>query len=265
MATNGLQDRSGRETRLLVLIVVVSLALLLVLARFRFPAATLNVTPPVPSPLANLASRAAFSDLSAAMVTAFDRIAPRVTAVRLRPPKPAPAVRRGGAAPPVAPESPVSIAPALRVRPDLAVVVLREGLEIAAMAESGLPADVVAVHPSRGLALVRVPVVEDPRFETLDGFGGFAYVVEVRAIEVGPSVRPVFVSRTWPRGHPQWPSGVIGIDGPDLEPGAFVFALEGQLVGFVLKDAAGVAIVPPAALEAAIAEFAPAAGAGSTP
>ena len=82
--TNGLQERWGRETRLLVLIVVVSLAVLLVLARFRFPAASIDVAPSAaPSPLANLVSRAAFEDLAEAMASTATRVAPRVVVVRV--------------------------------------------------------------------------------------------------------------------------------------------------------------------------------------
>jgi hypothetical protein len=259
MAVNGAPDRSRRETRLLVLIVVVSLGVLLVLARFRFPAATLTVAPPVPSPLANLASRAAFSDLSAAMISAFDRIAPVMTAVRLEPAK-VPADRD---APAAAPRLASKVAPALRVRPDLALVVVPEGLEVTAMAESGQPAEVVASNADRGIALVRVPSVAEPRVEMIDGFGGFAYVVEVTAIESGPSVQPVFVGRTVPRGDARWSSGLLGVDGPGLEPGAFVFSLEGRLLGLVLGDARGPLIVPPSAIDAGVNDLVPAAGTGS--
>src|SRR6185503_13668043 len=83
MASNGTQERQGRETRLLVLVVVVSIAVLLLLARLRFPAAELVATAPPPGPLAGLAKQAAFDDLAQTMSALVGRVSQRVLIVEL--------------------------------------------------------------------------------------------------------------------------------------------------------------------------------------
>ncbi len=257
MATNGLQERSGRETRLLVLIVIVSLGVLLLLARFRFPAATLNVAPAVPSPLSNLASRAAFRDLSDAIVTAYDTLSPRLAVVRLEEAVKPPARGRGAATPPAPRAS--RLAPALRVKPDLALVYVPAGFNVVRVA--GVPAQQVAGSETREITLVRVPAVEDSGLdEVTEGFVGFSFVIQVTATEGGPSVQPIFIGRTGAREDSRWPSGVVAIDHATVPAGSFLFTLEGRLLGLVIRDEATAAIVPPSVIDDVVAELGATAG-----
>jgi hypothetical protein len=263
MATNGFQERSGRETRLLALIVIVSLGVLLVLARFRFPAATLSVAPPVPTPLSNLASRAAFRDLSDAIVTAYDAISPRVVVVRLdeAAPPAAPPARGKSAEPPPAPPA-TRLAAAVRVRPDVAVLAVPEGFRVGRVA--GMEPQGVAADQGRALTVVRVPPRPDARLDAgVEGFTGFSFVIQVTATETGPSVQPIFIGRTGAREDARWPSGVVAVDHATVPEGAFLFTLEGRFLGMVIRTGAVAAIVPPSAIEHAAAALIAAAGAGS--
>jgi hypothetical protein len=219
----------------------------------------LSVAPPVPSPLSNLASRAAFRDLSEAIVAAYDNISPRVASVRLEEAKP-PARGRGAGQ---EAESVVSrLAPALRVRADLALVYVPRDFRVARVA--GVAAEEVAADDDRGISLVRVPVVSDPRLaDVVEGFAGFSFVIEVTATETGPSVQPIFIGRTGAREDSRWPSGVVAADHPTVPEGAFLFTLEGRLLGLVIRDAATASVVPPSAIEDAVTDLLAAAGAGS--
>jgi hypothetical protein len=249
--TNGLQERWGRETRLLVLIVVVSLAVLLVLARFRFPAATLDVATPAPSPLANLVSRAAFEELSEAMASTAGRIAPKVVAVRLSSDRPPAGSRGGRAAEP--PTKVTTLVLGLRVRPDLALVRVPAGMIPSELVDSSLPPEIVGADSKRELALLRIPASADGVVETTaDTFGGFAYVGAASATVDGVTVQPLFIGRTGPRQHERWPAALTGLDNATIEDGSLLFTIEGRLVGLVVRDAAGVAVVPPAVIDTAV-------------
>jgi hypothetical protein len=266
MTTNELPERSGRETRLLVLIVVVSLAVLMLLARFRFPAATLTVAPPAPSPLANLAGRAAFEDLAESMSTLFGRVSSRLTVVRLDEPAEAGSARgRGGRGEtPAATPVPPRLMPALRVRQDMALVHVPEGLEPASFLGRVEPIDVVAADPRRAVALVRTPMPAGVRTDAFsDGFAGFNFLGVVGATPNGPTVRPVFVGRVGLLEDDRWPAGLISTGDAAITAGSFLFSVEGRLVGLVVDAAWGTAIVPPSVIEAVVVELLAAAGSGS--
>jgi hypothetical protein len=260
MASNDVQERWGRETRLLVLIVVVSLAVLLILARFRFPSANLDVAPPAPSPLANLAGRAAFQDLADTMVTLFGRVSPRVAVVRLETTLevPAPAARGARPEPPAQPVY-VAFAAALRVRPDLAVVHVPSGMHVASLLGSAAPAEVVAADAARELALVRIPLADDLRSDTAtEGFSGFAYVGVVGATASGPGIEPLFVGRTGVVPDPRWPAGLIALSQTGPADGSLLFAIDGRLVGLVVRGPEGTpAVVPSSVIEVVVGEMAP--------
>jgi hypothetical protein len=252
---NGLQERWGRETRLLVLIVVVSLAVLLVLARFRFPAATLDVAPPAPSPLSNLVSRAAFEDLSEAMASTANRIAPKVVVVRLAPVRP-PAAARGGRGVTEHVSNGTKLVLGLRVRPDLALVRVPAGMTPTELIGTSQQLEIAGADPKRELALIRLPASADGAVETnSDLFGGFAYLGEATATADGPTLQPVFIGRTGQRQHERWPSALTGIDNPNVSDGSLLFTIEGRLIGLVVHDAAGVVVVPPAAIDTAVNEL----------
>jgi hypothetical protein len=252
--TNGLQERWGRETRLLVLIVVVSLAVLLVLARFRFPAATLGVAPPAPSPLANLVSRAAFEELSEAMASTASRIAPRVVVVRIGPARPS--VARGGRGPEDRHPSESKLALGLRVRPDLALVRVPAGMIPTELVDSSQPVEIVGADSKREIALIRLPVSGDGTIELIsEAFSGFAYLGEATATMDGPTLQPVFIGRTGTRQHERWPAALTGVDNANVSDGSLLFTIEGRLIGLAVRDAAGVAVVPPSVIDTAVIDL----------
>jgi hypothetical protein len=260
--TNGLQERWGRETRLLVLIVVVSLAVLLVLARFRFPAATLDVAPPAPSPLANLVSRAAFEELSEAMASTANRITPRVVVVRIVSERPAPGARAGRGADP--PPIQTRLVLALRVRTDLALMRVPAGMMPAELVDSAQQPALVGADSNRELALVRLPASGDGAVDALaEPFGGFTYVGEATATINGPTLQPVFIGRTGSRQHERWPAPLTSLDNANVVDGALLFTIQGRLVGLVVRDADGAAVVPPPVLDTAVSDLIAGAGGGS--
>jgi hypothetical protein len=252
--TNGLQERWGRETRLLVLIVVVSLAVLLVLARFRFPAATLDVAPPAPSPLANLVSRAAFEELSEAMAATANQIAPRIVVVRIGPARSSSAARAGRGAVDHPNESKLALG--LRVRPDLALVRVPTGMIPTELIDSTQPVEIVAADSKREIALIRLPPSGDGTIETAtEPFSGFAYLGEATATRDGLTLQPVFIGRTGARPHERWPSALTGVDNASVTDGSLLFTIEGRLIGLAVRDGASVAVVPPPMIEAAVVEL----------
>jgi hypothetical protein len=269
MSPNGFQEHWGRETRLLLLVVVVSIAVLLVLARFRFPAASLNIAVPPPSPLSDLAGRADFADLAEAMSTLLTRVSPRIAIVRLDPVIDPAAARgsarrstpRGGvaAATPVPEPVPV-LAPALRVRPTLALVHLPAGLYPASFSGSTEPIEVVAADTDKSVALIRIAPAAEPRPEPLTGtFVGFEYVGEIEATSHGPTVEPVFIGRADPVGDDRWSATLYAVgEAPGLSAGTFVFSVNGRLIGLVTRDERGALLVPAAVLDAVVNAHAPA-------
>jgi hypothetical protein len=242
MATSEMQERWGRETRMLVLVVVVSLAVLLVLARFRFPAQNLTVAPPVQGPLAGLAGRSAFDDLGATLNTLLTRVKPRLTDVRVKGPEPEP--RTSGRAARAEPPPAISqVVPALRVRSDLGLLFMPAGATMAE-GDGGTPFEVAALDAEREIGLVRLPpadIAADPAFT----FAGFTYVGAITATPSGLTIAPAFIGRADRAVDPLWRGLVYMIDaGPDLRPGSFAFTMEGQFVGFVARGSAGTVIVP---------------------
>jgi hypothetical protein len=245
MSANDMQERWGRETRMLVLVVIVSLAVLLVLARFRFPTPNLTVAPPVQGPLAGLAGRSAFDDLAASLNTLLARVSPRMTDVRVKS-APVPETRgRGRAAEPVATVS--QVVPALRVRSDLAVLFMPAGATIAE-GDAGAAMDVAALDVQREVGLVRLAPVDLPSEPPLN-FAGFVYVGVISATPAGLTITPAFVGRADRAVDPLWRGLVYMVDGgTDLRVGAFAFTMDGRLVGFVARGSAGTVIVPEATL-----------------
>jgi len=252
MASNGSQERQGRETRLLMLVVVVSIAVLLLLARLRFPAAELVATVPPPGPLAGLAKQAAFDDLAQTMSALLARVSQRLVIVELaetRPPS------RGQPEPP----SPVA---AILVRPDIALAYVPTGLRpsgIVSAGTAGEAVDVIVADPQRDLALLRVTPPADVRAEpAVENFTGFSYVGVVDATKGGLTIQPVFVGRVGPRLIDAWPGGLFTIDhGLNVPIGSFVFSIDSRLVGLVIRDKGAAALVPASVLETVVTGLVP--------
>ena len=265
MATPGFEERSGRETRLLALVVVVALAVLVLLARFRFPASELTAMTPAPGPLAGLAARATFDEMTSSLTDLLARVAPAITIVPLE--KTAEPLKNGGADKgrgaktggdtPAAFAAPARLTPALRLRPDLALVHVPAGLQIAASAAGQLTT--IATDTSREVTLVRfaAAVPSGSLVASFDGFSGFSYVGVVEGAPGGPNIRPLFIGRTDPwTANTFWTKPPLLIGGRGgIEAGAVVFSIDGRLLGMALPAPDGIALVTPGALDAAVTEL----------
>jgi hypothetical protein len=258
MASDGTEPQTGRETRLLVLVVGVAIAVLLLLAQWQFPSSSLSVSPNA-APLAGLAARATFDEMSSSMADVIGRVSPLTTVIPLERDviaEPGPASGRGGpvretAAEAVPPARPVRWALAVRVRPDLALVHVPTGLRPRVGPEA--PIEVVAHDLAREMMLIRVApatVASDTLSASVRTFPNFVYVAAVDATPVGPTVQPVFVGRADTVADAQWSHALVpAAVAPGLQPGAFVFSLNSRLIGVVVQRAEGPMIVPAPALE----------------
>lgn len=257
MATDGQESRSGRETRLLLLVVGVSLAVLLLLARWRFPAATRSAVPPSAAPLAELAARATFDEMSSTMADILSRISPSMMVVPIEPPVPERGGRGTGRREPAADVVPSTrLAVGLRVSSSLALVHMTMA-ELPRPSAEPVPNAVAAFDPDREIALVRLsqPASAPDLFSgAIRSFTGLAYVAVVEALRPGPTIQPVFVGRTETVIDPRWSHPLI-VAGPvpGLSPGAFVFSVGGRLIGLVSRRDDAPVIIPAAALETLVA------------
>jgi hypothetical protein len=267
MATNTPDERSGRETRLLVLVIVVAVGVLLVLARFRFPAAEFDTVTSTPGPIARLAARTTFEDLAATMGELIGRVTPSVVLVQLEPTMTGELPRDGS-------EIPLSrerqkaarLAPAIRLEPDLALLHLPAGMAVSADQMLTERAQLVVADVPRQVALVRVP--EQFAGGSLpipyDGFTGFSFVGVVEAATGGPTARPVFIGRADVSSDIRWTSPVLSVGGhADVLPGSLIFALDGRFVGLAMRDAGALVIVPTGSLAALANELQKAGGGAS--
>lgn len=271
MPANGPEPTSGRETRLLVLVVLVSLAVLLLLARFRFPQANLATVNPSPGPLAGMAARATFEEMSATLSGVLARVAPTVEVVRIEP-LPAGAATNGARAPgrPSGP-GPVGLTPsagvvsprfgaALRLRADLALLHVPAGWRPVALRDQANPIEVLFSDADREIAVVRLPTsaasVNLPA--SASGVGGFLYVAVIQATRSGPTIHPAFLGRTDTETDARWSAPLLVVGGSVSVPiGSLVYAIDGRVIGLASRHEAGVAIVPAAALDEAVARLRP--------
>jgi|RhiMethySRZTD1v2_1073278.scaffolds.fasta_scaffold52238_3 hypothetical protein len=264
---NGTDERSGRETRLLVLVIVVSLAVLLLLARFKFPPVGLTAGPPSPGPLDKLAARATYDDLAAAIAAVVQRVEPSIVIVQVDSPPPEEKEKergkeRGkekiGPVPPAPPLSP-RLLPAIRLRPDIALVHVPAGMRVSPAQGFSGPTAVFATDPKREIALVRVaPLPESATGlpSAFERFPGFAYVAVIEAAMGGPSARPAFIGRLDTSVDDRWQPSPLLIGGAsEASAGSLLFAVDGRLIGMVLPQFGTLAVVPPAALNAVVVEL----------
>ncbi len=268
MPVNGPEPTSGRETRLLVLVVVVSLAVLLLLARFRFPTANLATVNPSPGPLAGMAARATFEEMSFTLAGIVGRAGAAVEVIRLEPapretPPAAETARGTGRPPPPAgavPDAAAGIAPqfvpALRVRPDLGLLHVPHGWRPAGVRDVPTPIEVVWMDAEREIAAVRL----SPLASSVPGLPasapavtGFLFVGVVQGTRSGPTIQPAFIGRTDTETDARWSAPLVVLSGvPAMPVGSLVYGIDGRLVGLVTRHDAGVAIVPAAALDDAV-------------
>ncbi|MGE3276956.1 MAG: S1C family serine protease [Vicinamibacterales bacterium] len=245
----------SRETRLLLMTIVISVGVLIVLARFRFPSEEARVEVP-PQPLERLATRATYDELASIVERLDRRIAPSMVILRVRPSNGAPVrtlrqiVQHGLPATPSA-----TYVPAIRVRPDVALVMLDAGTTVlGVLGDNDAVPFVVAADPVRRLALVRVPGPDDPMlwpWQAAENVVVPRYVAAVEGSRGGQTLRPIFLGRADRFEEPHWESPLLVLSSaPITTEGAFVFSLEGQLIGLVVSEAGVQAIVPATTLEA---------------
>lgn len=228
----------SRETRLLVVTIGVSLVVLLVLSRFRFPE-----TPPASrdaasvQPLARLAARAAFDDLSLAVRELSGRINPSLLVVRTSLPALAPGEPRHS-----------RLVPALRVRDDAAVVLIDEPAEVEGVIGVTGAATILARDPIRGITLVKVPAAQAAVLSIREGLQPLTapgYVAVTEASAAGAALRPVFVGRSDGIGDPRWDAPLMTIGRQVTgDAGAPVFTLDGRLAGVLTGTDDAPALVP---------------------
>jgi hypothetical protein len=226
MGTPEGNGRGGRETRLLLVTIAVSVGVLLLLARFRFPDAIEDQpVDSAPAPLEVLAARTAFDELGSIMADLERRVAPRVTVLRTR--------TRDGRA---------SLVLAPRLTPDRAVALLRPD-EAVDVADSEGQYEIISRDSTRGVAVVRVPAVDDSAVTVRQGAPrpGPRYVGVVEATPAGPALRPVYVGRIDSFQDPQTRMQLLSLSGVQhaLPHGTAVFSLEGGFIGLV-RDAGGI-------------------------
>jgi hypothetical protein len=251
MASNGIEQRSGRETRLLVLVVGVAVAVLLLLARWRYPASNLSVVTPSAAPLASLAARATFDEMVGTMTDVLTRVSPVTVVIPFESSRPEPGTRRAGRAGAETPGPSTTPVLGVRVRRAVAIAYAEQGMT--PRTGEGLPFEVISHDASRNVMLIRVaeaPAEPDTFSASVRTFPGISYMAAVDATTAGPAIQPVFIGRPDTVMDPRWSHPLVpasNIQG--LTPGVFVFALNGRLAGLVVETEAGPMVVPAPALE----------------
>ncbi len=246
MTTPSVSGR-GRETRLLLLVIAVAVVMLLVLAQFQYPAPDRAVTSSISGPIERLAARATFEELALIMADLSSRVQPALTVLTLEriPPPP---LRRGVTPPAASAER--RLVTALRVDATTAVAHLPAGFRVVEPAD----AEPAKIDVERGLVLVRVPEAPFTDMGPVAlAIGGPGYVAVFEAARGGPAVRPVFLGRVDSFEDTRWTQPILSVGGdPQLDAGAFIYTLDGRLVGMTVADGSGVAITRVHALLAAV-------------
>jgi hypothetical protein len=220
------RPRVSRETRLLLATVLLSLLALWVLARIRFPGrpATANPVPPV-----LFAPRPVFDDLANAVSEVQPGILRSLLRVDLEPPPAGQSVR------------PRDAVAALRFGQDIALALLRDGEKPRADGAS-----LAAVDPVTGLAVLRVAGSSDPPPKTSTPAmpAHPQYVLASEVSRAAVSLQPVFLGSLFPERSPGWAASIWALPAdPSFVPGTFVFTTSGALLGLVVAQQDGPAIV----------------------
>jgi hypothetical protein len=242
----------SRETRLLVVTIVLSVSVLLLLARFRFPSQEPLQLPA--QPLQRLAARAAFDDLSAAVMRASDRVRPSLFVVMLSSPEPE--ARRS-----------FSLAEVLRHDRDVPVQRLAVAYRFRpthALVMTTAPAAAFGRDAVRGTSLRARDELRGVTVLQTEAAGGDwqalatsspvapQYLLVAEATPAGVMVRPLFGASADRFESPQWDAPLLAL-GQDVRAphGSLVFSLDGAFVGAVTTENGPTAIVPADALTAA--------------
>jgi S1-C subfamily serine protease len=239
--------RVSRETRLLIATVTVSVLVLLLLSRFRFDEPS-SIPAAAPAPLQRLAARATYDELAAIVAGIERNVSPSLVVLRLSPqadttPRDLIQVLRSAPT-----DEGVRHVAALRLDETTAIAAILPGTRILGMvgqADDAPPPEIIAADPVRRLALVRVPPVAAAggRPLTLSDIQPPTYVVVVEGTRAGLTFRPLFVGSGDRFTDPRWERPLLAISGiPLTSPGALVFSLEGQFVGFAVVEAGAFAM-----------------------
>jgi hypothetical protein len=241
--------RWTRETRLLLVTVLLSVSVLLVLARFRFPAQEPLELPA--QPLQRLAERAAFDDLSVAVERAAERVRPSLAVVPvaqpfLDTPRSLTVTDVLLQRPDTTEVSPLALA--CRVRSNASLVLTTRPLgRIGDTLGGALPFTIRARDEVRGLTLLAHQPARDDAWEPLATSTPASpqYLMIAEPAPGGVILRPLFGGVASSFSDPQWEAPLIALGRETrASHGAFVFTIDGALVGGIVNDAGVQAIVP---------------------
>lgn len=205
----------SRETRLLLTAAALALAVLWLLARLRFPDSPAAPNPVAPL-LTQLTPRTAFEDLAAVIANTHGSLAPRLEGF----------------------DKSLALA-------------LGDGRAVAWLA-APVPSDgagLIAFETWSGLAVVRSGVSEPPPVWMPADLSRPRYLIAAERAGGQLALRPVYVGALQPSASPVVDDLVWAIPSTtDVAPGTFLFTVDEQLAGMVLRDGNGLAIVPGSAL-----------------
>lgn len=235
----------SRETRLLAATIAVSVLVLLVLGRFRFPEASdVRSDPTRTQPLARLASRAAFDDLSLSVSQLSSRVGASLIVLRVSLP---PIAADAGAPAPA-----TVFVPAIRVRDDVVLTSLPAGAQVEGAVGAPGAVSLIAADAVRGLALVRVPSQPVQVLAMREGYAPLSapsYMAVAAASRSGTALQPLFVGRSDIQPDPRWDAPLLTLGpGVNAAPGSPVFSLDGRLAGLATTTDGEVALIPAEAL-----------------
>jgi hypothetical protein len=226
------RPRLSRETRQLLLTAVLAVLTLWILARVRFPDRPPAVNP-VPPILEQLTGPTTFADLAARVAELRAQLADSLVSFAFTPTEARPDARAG-----------FQRAVALRIRDDIAVIVVAPGNRRAGAASSG----VVAEDRGSGLVLVSTPVNTRPRvpiFWSPRDLQQPRYVLAASTSLSDISLQPAFIGSLAAVETSQWtePVWALPLD-VAIAPGALLFTEQGELVGVVAQTDTGLVVVP---------------------
>lgn len=226
--SHAFRGRVSRETRQLLAAALVALLALWVLARIRFPGQSPSPNP-IPSLLSQLSSAPRFANLAGEISELQGRLSTTWLTV-------------AASGPDDVTDASSKELTAMRLRNDAAVVLLRRGDQLSNQDE------VIAADRVTGLVIVRTmgdvaPVGVPPWMPP--SLNSPQYFMATVGTSSGVALRPVLVASLHETHSPAWPGTIWSVpDGTDLTPSSFVFTTSGEIAGLVVREPAGLAIVP---------------------
>ena len=227
---DAVQQRGGRETRLLLVTIAVSIGVLLLLSRFRFPEqAAEPLATPAAAPLDRLAARAAYDELASTMADLERRLTGSIAVLAVQPHR-----ESGG----------FVVAP--RLTADRAAVLLRAGESLPG--ETPGTSRVIAADLARELAVVAVP--PDPGAIVTPREGppraGPRYAVAIEGTADGLTLRPVYIGKTSTLQDERTATPMLvlaGLQSP-VPQGSALFSLDGIFIGLVTGGGPVTTVLP---------------------